>query len=288
MSQRTRRVCLQLLTILAVLPCAGISHRELTLAPRDDAADPSGRQCFVQISDTHHGHPLHQIRLRQAIDRINALPFPVDFVLHTGDLASDNLANPGVAAAISNEFARLNMPVVFVAGNHDLLPRRLDETLQAYRTFLGPLATRVNTPGFVLLALYTEPLRKKEASVPGYDALEWLGTQLSGTGDRPVILAHHTPDQPDFYRDQIHEGWPAESRRRWLETLSGGRVVAVLAGHFHRDELHWNELGIPTYVASSVACFWGRQGSFRIYFYEKGRLSYHTVYLDDPPSGGAP
>jgi len=85
---------------------------------------------FVQITDTHHGHPLHLIRTRMAVDAINALPMPIEVVLHTGDLASNNLTMEN-AAAISNEFSRLNAPVVFVPGNHDILPKRMEENVAA-------------------------------------------------------------------------------------------------------------------------------------------------------------
>lgn len=236
---------------------------------------------FVQITDTHHGAPLHQLRLEQAIERINALPFPIAFVVHTGDLASDNLANPGVAAAVSNTLSRLKAPLVVLPGNHDILPQKRDETLAAYRTHFGPLATRLETDGIVLLALYTEPLRRS-VSIPGYDPIAWLEEQLASSAGRPVIVAHHAPDAQDFYNNSIHDGWPAEARQRWGAALAKGHVVGVLCGHFHRDEVHWSSQGVPTYVASSVAGFWGRQGSFRIYTHENGRLSYRTVYLDDP------
>lgn len=236
---------------------------------------------FVQISDTHDGSPLHRERTRDAIDRINALPMPVCFVLHTGDFASDNLTDAS-AAALSNEFARLRAPMFAVPGNHDILPKRLDETLAAYRSHLGPLASRYETNGVAILSLYTEPLRTG-IRIPGYDPIAWLERELSEQPRMPTIVVHHAPDGPDFYRNARHDGWPAEARRRWLDTLSRGNVVAILAGHFHRDELWWNELGIPVYTASSIAGFWGRQGSFRIYTLENGRLSYHTVYIEDKP-----
>jgi 3',5'-cyclic AMP phosphodiesterase CpdA len=236
---------------------------------------------FVQITDTHHGHPLHLIRTRMAVDAINALPMPIEVVLHTGDLASNNLTMEN-AAAISNEFSRLNAPVVFVPGNHDILPKRMEENVAAFRAYLGPLARRVEHGGAVFLALYTEPLRKGNA-VDGYDPLDWLGQQLSAEPRRPTFVVHHAPDGLDFYRNKQHEGWPDAERQRWQEVLSRGNVRAIIAGHFHRDELQWNELGIPTYISAGIACYWDRQGSFRIYTYADGRLTYQTVYIEDPP-----
>jgi hypothetical protein len=269
-----------------VLLCAGCVHP--AAAPRSGATQASAtRQAaatpfrFVQITDTHYGPPLHLARTRQAVDAINALPMPIAFVVHSGDFASDNLTVAS-AVAISNEFSRLDAPFFIVPGNHDIVPRRLGETLQAYVGSLGPLAARYETNGVAFLFLYTEPLRTGIA-VPDFDPIEWLSSQLAVDPEMPCIVVHHAPDGPDFYRNEEHEGWPAASRRRWLETLSRGNVQAVLAGHFHRDAIQWNELDIPTYTAAPIAGYWGRQGSFRIYTYDGVRLSYQTVYLDDAP-----
>jgi hypothetical protein len=53
----------------------------------------------------------------------------------------------------------------------------------------------------------------------------------------------------------------------------------VIAGHFHRDELHVID-GLPFYLAGPVINFWGRQSSYRHWTLASGILSYRTVYLD--------
>ncbi len=249
------------------------------LIPSAQAATNAPPLFFVQISDTHRGLPLHTTRLERAIDQINALTQSVQCVIHTGDFASDDLRT-GTAATISNQLARLIPPVFKVPGNHDIKPRRLQETVEAYTNYLGPLACRMEVQGIQFLMVYTEPLRKG-IEIPGYDPIAWLSAQLRAHPTQETIIVTHAPDVPDFYNQAFHPGWPEASLRAWLETLKLGNIKAIITGHFHRDELHWNELGIPTYVASSIAGFWGRQGSFRIYRYEKGLLSYATVYLDD-------
>jgi len=236
---------------------------------------------FVQITDTHRGRSLHAERLTQAIDQINALPFPIAFVLHTGDFASDNL-KPDVAVAISNDLARFNVPVLTVAGNHDILPgRRLKETVDAYTNAIGPLCFRYVTNNVQFLCVFTEPLRKKYA-IEGYDPLGWLGGQLEANPTMPTIVIHHAADTEDFYNNKVVAGWPEEPQAQWRATLKKGKVEAIITGHFHRDELHFSEDGIPTYVAAGMASFWGRQATFRVYTYNAGRLSYQTVYIEDP------
>jgi 3',5'-cyclic AMP phosphodiesterase CpdA len=234
---------------------------------------------FVQITDTHRGMSIHAKRLTQAIEKINALPYPVTFVLHTGDFASDNLRT-NVAQAISNDFSRLNVPVFFVPGNHDILPRRLDETVDAFTNFLGSLSFRYETNGVQFLCVFTEPLRM-EYTIEGYDPLAWLGEQLTTHSNMPTIVVHHAPDTEDFYNGKRVTSWPEAPQTRWRDTLKRGKVEAIIAGHYHRDEIRFHNDGIPTYIASAIASFWGRQGTFRIYTYDAGRLSYQTVYLDD-------
>ena len=64
------------------------------LPARADAKDMTkkGSFSFVQISDSHIGFNKEGINtnvagtLKEAIARINALPEPPDFILHTGDL----------------------------------------------------------------------------------------------------------------------------------------------------------------------------------------------------------
>jgi len=237
---------------------------------------------FVQITDTHRGRAIHSNRLEQAIAQINALdPAPL-FVVHTGDFASDNL-NPETAAAISNDFARIKYPVYKVPGNHDILPQRVETTLNAYTNYLGPLSFRVETNGIQFLFLYTETLRKN-IKIPDYDPIQWLATQLNAHPKMPTIVVHHAPVAADFYNGKFHVSWAPEPAKVWNDTINtNGNVKAVICGHFHRDELHFNDKGIPTYVAAGIAMFWSRQGTFRIYRCDdNGNLSYSTVYIEDP------
>ena len=56
-------------------------------------------------------------------------------------------------------------------------------------------------------------------------------------------------------------------------------VFAVIAGHFHRDELHVID-GLPFYLAGPVINFWGRQTTYRHWTLANGVLSYRTIYLE--------
>ncbi|MGQ9849343.1 MAG: metallophosphoesterase, partial [Aggregatilineaceae bacterium] len=72
---------------------------------------------FVQLSDSHlgptrdysyYGHRPYQT-LARAIDLINAMPQPPDFVMHTGDLSNDRSAESYELAA--ELLGRLRVPL---------------------------------------------------------------------------------------------------------------------------------------------------------------------------------
>src|SRR5215475_1275717 len=70
-----------------------------------DAAEGSqGNFSFVQVSDTHVGfkgeaNPDAAVTLQQVVQKINALPAPPTFVMHTGDLTHGQ--KPGAFDTVS-------------------------------------------------------------------------------------------------------------------------------------------------------------------------------------------
>src|SRR5579863_10430005 len=82
-----------------------------------------GDLSFVQISDSHIGfskaaNPDVTATLREAIAKVNALPTPPSFVLHTGDLTQ--LSKPEEFDTLSESLKSLKTERVFyVPGEHD-------------------------------------------------------------------------------------------------------------------------------------------------------------------------
>ena len=250
----------------------------LLLAARRGVADDTNAFWFVQISDTHFGVVEHEARTRRVVDEINHLPMKIKFVLHTGDVFADNILKTQVVCAATSTLARLTVPIHILPGNHDILPKDLTNTLAVYTRAIGPLCSSVEYGGVRFLLLDTEPLREG-FSIEGYDPLAWLKRELRDAGRKPVIVCTHAASDEDFYGNKVHPGWPAAVHAEWTRLINSGNVRAVLTGHFHRDELHW-EGNIPVFVCAPVAGFFGRQGSYRIYEYRGGRLSYDTCYLE--------
>ena len=258
------------------LPAALVVAIFLSRATADTAATNSF--FFVQITDTHFGVDDHNAVVARMVDLINQLPMQVEFVVHTGDVGTDNLDDGKTATAGHAILGRLKMPLYVVPGNHDIVPQHLAATREAFEKNFGPLCTNFTCHGVVFLLVYTEPL-KRSGDVEGYDPIAWLKEHLQAAGGAPVIVCNHMPPVEDFYNNKMHYGWRKEVRARWESLLQTNNVKAEITGHFHRDEMHW--LGdTPLYVAAPAARFWGRQPSFRLYEYRDGHLSYRTIYLE--------
>jgi 3',5'-cyclic AMP phosphodiesterase CpdA len=232
---------------------------------------------FAQISDTHFGGADHAWRTRLAADAINDLPLDIAFVALTGDITSEKLHDASVVTNAIAVLNRIEAPVHCVPGNHDILQGQYQATMPLYTNRFGGLITQHQYHGVLCLFVYTEPLAQA-FSVADYAPLKELESRLKKANGQPAIVFHHSPSVGDFYNNKMHPGWKQDIRDRWIALLNQYNVKGVIAGHFHRDEHHW--LGdVPLYVSSSIAGYWGRQATFRIYEYKDGRLGYRTQYL---------
>ncbi len=253
--------------------CGGTSHTRGSKQPVH-----GNHFYFVQLTDTHVGTYDHDERLSKVVKMINNLPVELACVVHSGDVFADNILKPGLADNTKQRLSRVKAPLHILPGNHDILPGNLTATYNAWLEHFGPVNTAAEYKGVVFIFIYTEPYRK-DFVLPGVDGLSWLENQLERAGNKPVIIFHHSPTPDDFYHNRMHNTWPAEFKKQWQKLLNSANVKAVIAGHFHRSELHW--LGdVPVYVGTATATYWGRQSSFRIYEYTDGKLGFRTEYFD--------
>ena len=233
---------------------------------------------FVQITDTHWGSRDGIDITRRAVQKINELPVKVEFVAHTGDVLSDNITNTNIVNEGLAVLKELKAPVHFVAGNHDILSSNAEVTAALFTRHFGPLASKAEHMGVVFIFVYTEPLADR-FTLKDYDPIPAAAGMIRKAGSKPVIIFHHTPSMEDFHKNSFHPGWPKEVRETWEKLMQSPTVVSVIAGHFHRDELHW--IGkTPEYVSAPLITYWGRQPSFRLYEYSAGRLGYSTIYME--------
>lgn len=249
---------------------------------------------FAQITDTHDGMARHQWRFRRAIAELAELPVPVECLAHTGDFSCDSIRRDEVGIEVSNILATAKCPVVLAPGNHDLTFRwsnptnRYLEAVAAYQRHLGPLGQVHESSNALYVALSTEGLRQPDApEVPGWDPLAFLDEALSRAPDKPAFVFTHAPDADDYYDGAFHPGWTnPEGLAAFRAVLrSHPNVRAVICGHFHRVVHEERPDGVPTIAAGPIATFWRRQGTYRLYKYEDGCLSYQDFYIQDPPYG---
>jgi Icc protein len=88
-------------------------------------SEPVETAYFVHISDTHIGPtPGYSLRghyalpcARRVVEIINGLPQQPDFVIHTGDVVTDQ--DPASFRLAAETFSLLDVPIYYVNGNHD-------------------------------------------------------------------------------------------------------------------------------------------------------------------------
>ena len=110
---------------LCVIKGGVLSSYALGGAGQMHASMTKGELSFVQISDSHMGfnkaaNPDVAATLQVAIDRINALPTPPAFLLHTGDIS--HLSKAAEFDTVDQMLKGASAKdVFFVPGEHDVL-----------------------------------------------------------------------------------------------------------------------------------------------------------------------
>lgn len=263
-----RALLLLLVSLSLLMPCSGTAA---TVHP--------DRQhfYFVQITDTHLGDPGNNARTLKAVQEINALPMKVECVVHTGDIFMNNILDAKAVQEEKSIMGQLKMPIHYVPGNHDIFQGNdLEKTASAFREALGPLSSKAECNGVVFLMFCSEPLCDS-FRLPDYDPMKWLKESLQEAKGKPVIIFTHRPMAKDFYGNSMHDTWPKEAQDQFSKLVNSYNVKAIITGHFHRAEQHW--LGeVPVFVASSMAGYWDREATYRIYEYDNGKIGFRTQY----------
>ena len=207
---------------------------------------------FVHLSDSHlvtdpdsmgTGFVAASAATEALLREIEALPTPLDFVLHTGDINHDPQREEEYRQALEL-YRQLRVPVYFLPGNHDR-----SEWLQRVllgRQDPGPHADQEFEAGGVQFLLL-------DSSVPrecgGHGRLEpeqlaWLKQRCAAQDSRPLVVAlHHNPLSlgVSWLEELIlHNG---EALHEIL-LLARHRLRCVLYGHIHESLLTLRD-GIP-------------------------------------------
>lgn len=184
---------------------------------------------FAHLSDTHlDGGPRAAARARAVMDHLDALPYDLDAVLVTGDIADHGLPAEYEEA---REVLKSRHPVLVCPGNHDVRA--------PFRTVLlggpagdGPVDRAHRTAGAVF-ALCDSSIPGRDDGVLGEETLTWLAGVLDETPpETPVLIAFHHPPVVlhSPYVDAIRQF--GEGRLADL-VARHPNVAAILCGHAH-------------------------------------------------------
>jgi 3',5'-cyclic-AMP phosphodiesterase len=197
-----------------------------------------GSFSFVQISDSHIGFNKPGINtdvagtLKEAIARINALPEPPDFVLHTGDLTH---------LAAADEFETLDQllksvktqKIFYVPGEHDVTGDNGQLYLQRFGKGThghGWQSFDFNGVHFVGLVNVVD-IQQNGLGALGHEQLEWLEDDLKDRShDTPVVVFAHIP----LWSVYPKWGWGTDDGAQALGYLKRFGSVTVLNGHIHQ------------------------------------------------------
>jgi Icc protein len=153
---------------------------------------------FIHISDTHINpdpayrlpeadyHPLDSARA--LVEEINALPFPVDFVLHTGDVVYD--PDPRAYEAAGALLGQIKYPVYYLAGNHDD-GEMLQQVMLQKDEILAPFDYQFEVKGVQIVCVDSNGPAQRPAGMITDDQLARLQGIAKAKDNRPLVVAVH-------------------------------------------------------------------------------------------------
>jgi outer membrane protein assembly factor BamB/predicted phosphodiesterase len=203
--------------------------------PQPDPAIPR----FVQTTDIHINGPADLDRFKAAVDEINRLAPPADFVVATGDLVNTGERLEQLEAYSSGS-ATCRVPWFHVFGNHDA--NRGDYPARNYHRLLAPDYYSVGFGDLHLLMLNS--IHRS----PRQDRWIRRDLELLAKGKKVFAFQHYPAEPQD------------------LANLQGHDVRAIFTGHWHSNKITSHGGGIasinqPTFLMGGID---GSPSSFRI------------------------
>lgn len=214
-----------------------------------------GELRFVQISDSHIGfnrpaNPDVAATLQAAVDKINALPAPPEFIIHTGDLSHDSKA---AQFDTLDQFLQGARPkqIYYVPGEHDTSIDDGKLYRERYNKSLGAKGSgwySFNHKDVHFVGLNNSAVLDGMGNL-GEEQLAWLEADLKGQpASRPVVVFAHIP----LWAVYPEWGWATKDSERALGFLKRFGSVTVLNGHIHQA-MQKVEGGVRFHTAMSTA-----------------------------------
>jgi 3',5'-cyclic AMP phosphodiesterase CpdA len=203
---------------------------------------------LIQISDTHLARRHQSLtdnfhRVSEYIDTRRP-----DLVVNSGDLAFDAPPHPDDLEFAKTLHAALPVPCRTLPGNHDVgdNPTAIgpapshpvtEARRKAYVTLFGEDRWRFEAAGWYFVGINSLVMNTGLASEA--EQFDWLASQLSAAGGKPVALFLHkplyldTPDDPELAASSIRYV-PMPARNRLIEMLRAVDLRLVASGHVHQ------------------------------------------------------
>jgi 3',5'-cyclic-AMP phosphodiesterase len=216
---------------------------------------PAGELSFVQISDSHMGfnkaaNPDVVGTLKAAVDKINGLPAPPEFLLHTGDIS--HLSKPEEFDAVDQILTGARAKdVFFVPGEHDMLNDDGKQYMERYgKGAQGAGWYSFDMKGVHFIGLVNVlNLKAGGLGTPGAEQLEWMKNDVKHLKhSTPIVVFAHIPlwsVYPDW-------GWGTQDSAQALAYLKSFGSVTVLNGHIHQT-MQKVEGNVTFHTAASTA-----------------------------------
>lgn len=192
---------------------------------------------FLQISDTHVGfdkaaNPNARGTAIEAVEKIKALPFKPDLIIHTGDIT--HLSTDAQFDDAAQILSGLGSQVHYVPGEHDFLDEGQGRNfLSRYgKGGQGSGWYSFDHSGVHFVALNNiANLKPGGMGHLGDDQLAWLKADLAGQStSTPIVVFAHMP----LWTVYEAWGWGTDDSAAALALLQRFGSVTVLNGHIHQ------------------------------------------------------
>ena len=202
-----------------------------------DAKKMAGELSFVQISDSHMGfnkpaNPDVTGTLKAAVDKINGLATPPEFLLHTGDIS--HLSKPEEFDTVDQILKGASAKdVFFVPGEHDVLNDDGKQYLERYgKGTKGAGWYSFDKKGVHFIGLVNVlNLKAGGLGTLGHEQLEWMEDDVKHLkSSTPIVVFAHIP----LWSVYPEWGWGTEDSAQALAYLKKFGSVTVLNGHIHQ------------------------------------------------------
>lgn len=222
---------------LCVMKGGVLNSYALSAGTTEDAVKAHGELSFAQISDSHMGFnkPANTdvvSTLKAAVDKLNALPTPPEFLLHTGDIS--HLSRPEEFDTVDQILkSAVAKDVFFVPGEHDVIGDDGKQYLERYaKNSQGAGWYSFDKKGVHFVGLVNVMnLKAGGLGSLGADQLAWIERDLKPLSSSvPIIVFAHIP----LWSVYPEWGWGTEDSAQVLTMLKRFGSATVLNGHIHQ------------------------------------------------------